>query len=151
MRMLIALFLAVAAPTLYDVTFSVRGDRARGWPVKMKVALTSASGGVEKTIVAADARKPLTLSVAPGLYRLIVTAAGHRKYERLLDVDENLSLREIALAPVPAISGRVITRLKELELPPVGAPVMRGTRQLATTNAQGPFRAEATHHPPPEH
>ena len=137
-------------PTVnFSVNFSMRGDRARGWPVKVRVALTSSSAQLERTIEAADARKPVALSVAPGKYRLTIAAEHHRLYTKDLDVDKDLSLPEIALSPVPAISGRVIARQKELEIPLAGAQVFAGAKQLATTNEQGLFRVELPEEPPP--
>src|SRR2546423_879343 len=141
MRMLIALLFTLAVgrwplaeeapsatgqqPTAnnHNLSFSMRGDRARGWPVKMKITLASPSATKEWTIEAGDARKPVTVSLAEGSYRLTVAAEHHRLYQRTLHLDEDLSLPEIALNAIPAISGRVIARQKELEIPLAGAQV----------------------------
>src|SRR6266516_8228435 len=116
MRTLIALLLALAVdrwpladnsssangqqPTAnqFNVSFSMRGDRARGWPVKTKISLLSQSTTKEWTVEASDARRPLSVRVPPGAYRLTIAAEHHRLYQRTLEVDKDISLPEIALA-----------------------------------------------------
>ena len=148
--MLIALLLLLASPVTHQVSFSLRGDRARGWPVKVKITLASDSHKEELTIEAADARKPVSLRVPPGSYRLTIAAKGHRTVERPLQVDKDLSLPEIALPPIPAIGGRVIAREKDLEIPLVGAQITFGSKVLATTDAAGVFHVELTEEPAPD-
>ena len=103
---------ALVIAALVHLSFSMRGDRARGWPVKTKVTLASPTTTKEWTIEAGDARKPVTVSVPAGSYRLTIAADHHRVFTRTLDVDKDLSLPEIALAAIPAISGRVVARVK---------------------------------------
>jgi hypothetical protein len=151
MRILTALLLLLVSPVLeHEVSFSLRGDRARGWPVKVRIALVSDSHQEEMTVEAAEARKPISLRVPPGSYRLTIAAQGHRTAERSLEVEKDLSLPEIALAPIPAISGRVIARQKELEIPLAGAQVMYGSKQLTTTDEEGLFHVELPDDPPPD-
>ncbi len=135
---------------LVTLTFSVRGDRARGWPVKTEVTLASAATTKQWTIEAADARKPVALKVDPGKYTLTITAPLHRVYTKTIEIDKDLSLPEIALAAVPAISGRVVERVKDAETPLAGAQIMHGERKLTTTDAQGYFRVALTSDPTPE-
>jgi hypothetical protein len=133
---------ALVITALVHLSFSMRGDRARGWPVKTKVTLVSAAAAKELTIEAADARKPVSVEVPEGTYKLTIAAEHHRVYSRMLELDKDLSLPEIPLAAIPAISGRVVAREKEIEIPLAGAQVMDGPKQLATTNEQGLFRVE---------
>lgn len=141
---------APALTALIHLSFSMRGDRARGWPVKTKVTLTSASVTRELTVEAADARKPVSIEVPPGTYKLTIAAEHHRPFNRLVELDGDLSLPEIPLAPIPAINGRVVARDKEIEIPLAGAQVMDGSKQLATTNEQGLFRVELSGERQPE-
>ncbi|MEK6375803.1 MAG: carboxypeptidase-like regulatory domain-containing protein [Acidobacteriota bacterium] len=150
MRTLIALLLLVASPVTHQISFSLRGDRARGWPVKVRITLASEAHTEEMTIEAGDVQKPISVRVPPGSYRLTIVAAGHRTVERTLDVEKELSLPEIALPPIPAISGRVIARQKDLEIPLVGAQVTHGSKLLATTDEQGLFHAELPEEPAPD-
>src|SRR5260370_42092057 len=106
---------ALVIAALVQLSFSVRGDRARGWPVKTKVTLASPSATKEWTIEASDARKPVTVSVPAGSVHLTIAAEHHRVYRRTLDVAKDLSLPEIALAAIPAISARVIPREQEVQ------------------------------------
>jgi hypothetical protein len=136
---------------LVQLSFSMRGDRARGWPVKTKVALVSPSFAKEWTIDAGDVRKPVSLSIPAGSYKLTIAAEHHRVFQRAIEIaDKDLSLPEIALTAIPAISGRVVAREKNAELPLAGAQVMAGPKQLATTNEQGLFRMELYDDPPPD-
>jgi hypothetical protein len=139
---------ALVIAALVQLSFSMRGDRARGWPVKTKVTLASPATTKEWTVEAGDARKPVTVSVPAGSYRLTIAAEHHRIFTRTLDVDGDLSLPEIALAAIPAISGRVVAREKDVEIPLAGAQIMGGSKQLATTNEQGLFRVELSDEPP---
>lgn len=149
--MLIALLLLLASPVVtHDVSLSLRGDRARGWPVKVQITLASGSHKEELTIEAADARKPVSLRVPPGAYRLTIVAKGHRTIERPVEVDKDLSLPEIALPPIPAIGGRVVAREKDLEIPLAGAQIMYGSKLLATTNGAGVFHVELSEEPVPD-
>src|SRR5437870_5083354 len=139
---------ALVIAALVQLSFSMRGDRARGWPVKTKVTLAAPSTTKEWTIEAADARKPVAVSVPAGSYRMTIAAEHHRVFTRTVDVDKDLSLPEIALAAIPAISGRVVAREKDVEIPLAGAQIMGGSKQLATTNEQGLFRVELPDEPP---
>jgi hypothetical protein len=157
MTLLIALLFALAVdgtPTVNGqqptVNFSIRGDRARGWPAKTRIVLAAPSvKPLEWTLEAADARKPVALKVAPGRYTLTIDAPNHRPYSRKIEVDKDLSLPEIALAPVPAISGRVVERRKDVEIPLAGAQIMHGDKKLTATNDQGLFRVELSAEPTP--
>src|SRR5262245_38407883 len=133
---------ALVLAALVNLSFSMRGDRARGWPVKTKVALTTPSFTKEWTIEASDVRKPVSIQIPAGTYKLTIAAEHHRVFQRTLEVDKDLPLPEIALTAVPAISGRVVAREKNYEIPLAGAQIMAGTRQIATTSEQGLFRAE---------
>ena len=141
---------ALVLAALVNLSFSMRGDRARGWPVKTKITLASPSVTKELTVEASDARKPLSVSVPPGSYKLTIAAEHHRVFSRAIDLDKDLSLPEIALSAVPAISGRVVAREKNAEIPLAGAQIMAGSKQLTTTNEQGLFRAELHDEPPPD-
>jgi hypothetical protein len=148
--MLIALLLLLASPVTHEISFSLRGDRARGWPVKVQIMVASETYKKEMTIETGEVRKPIALRVPPGSYHFTITAAGHRTVERALEVAKDLSLPEIALPPIPAISGRVIARQKELEIPLVGAQVTHGSKLLATTDEQGRFHAQLPEEPTPD-
>lgn len=150
MRTLIALLLLVASPVTHQISFSLRGDRARGWPVKVRITLASEAHTEEMTFEAGDVRKPISVRLPPGSYRFTIVAKGHRTVERTLDVEKDLSLPEIALPPIPAISGRVIARQKDLEVPLAGAQVTHGSKLLATTDEQGLFHAELPEEPTPD-
>ena len=128
----------------------MRGDRARGWPVKTHITLASATAKQQEwTIEAAEARKPLAMKVEPGKYTLTIAAAQHRAVTREIAIEKDLSLPEIALPPIPAISGRVIERQKEVEVALAGAQILAGEKQLATTDTRGVFRVELTSEPTP--
>lgn len=141
---------ALVLAALVNLSFSMRGDRARGWPVKTKVALTSPAFTKELTIEAADVRKPLTLQLPPGMYQLTIAAEHHRVYRRTLDLSEDASLPEIALAAIPAISGKVVARQRDMEIPMAGAQILAGTKQLTTTNEQGLFHVDLPEDPTPD-
>ena len=128
----------------------MRGDRARGWPVKTKVALASPAFAKELTIEAADVRKPLTLQLPAGTYQLTIAAEHHRVYKRTLELSEDRSLPEIALSAIPAISGKVVARQRDTEIPLAGAQILAGTKQLTTTNEQGLFHVDLPEDPPPD-
>src|SRR5205085_5409719 len=141
---------AAAAVATHELSFSMRGDRARGWPVKTRVSLVSPSFTKEWTIEAADVRKPITLQLPAGTYRLTIAAEHHRLYARTLELDKDLSLPEIALAAVPAISGRVVARQRDAEIPLAGAQILAGSKQLTATNEQGLFHVDLPEDPPPD-
>lgn len=132
---------------LVTLSFSMRGDRARGWPVKTEVTLTSAKAKKTLTIEASEARKPVAVEVEPGRYAMTIAAPHHRPFNKTIEIEKDLSLPEIALAPVPAISGRVVERRKDVEIPLAGAQIQAGDRQLTTTNDQGLFRVELSEPP----
>src|SRR5436305_11435360 len=86
-------------PTV-NLSFSMRGDRARGWPIKTKVALASPKFAKEWTIERDDVRKPVTLQLPAGTYTFTIKAEHHRLYTRELELDKDVSLPEIALGGV---------------------------------------------------
>jgi hypothetical protein len=163
MRILLALVMCVAAAAsaagsttaeaavaTHDVSFSMRGDRARGWPVKTRVSLTSEASKNEWTIEAGEVRKPVSVRVPAGTYKLTIAAEHHRVFTRTLEVDKDLSLPEIALSAIPAISGLVIFRQREAEIALAGAQILAGARQLATTDEHGRFHVDLPEEDPPD-
>jgi hypothetical protein len=140
-----ALLLAAAV----NLSFSMRGDRARGWPVKTKIAIESSAGTKELLIDAGDARKPVSLQVPAGTVRLTIAAQHHRLFTKTLEVDKDLSLPEIALSAIPAISGRVIARQRNAEIALAGAQILAGGKQLATTDENGLFHVDLPEDPTP--
>lgn len=130
---------------LREVTLSVRGSAARGWPAETTIALRSGPKTPEwTTVVLAKAIANLATIRAPrGRYRLTIAAPHHRIDSRALALDSNVALREVVLAPAPVISGTVVTRGEKGDVPVAGAFVARSDEKLAgTTNEEGAFRVE---------
>ncbi|HEY6136330.1 MAG TPA: hypothetical protein VI670_01040 [Thermoanaerobaculia bacterium] len=146
--------LDVAGNDLRDVTLSVRGNAARGWPAETTLAIqTSPQKAPEWTsaIAAKDIAKLTALRVPRGRVILSIAAPHHATARRALPADGNVALREVTLAPLPIVSGKVVKRGEKGDEPLMGAQVTRPDGKLAaTTDEQGAFRAELSDPVPDE-
>jgi hypothetical protein len=143
----------LASKDLRDVTLSVRGSAARGWPAETMIALrTGVKSPQWQTMIPAKAIASLTTIRAPrGRYGLWIAAPHHLVDRRALQLDANVALREIVLKPAPIVSGTVVRRDEKGDVPLAGAQLARADgKPLGATNEQGAFRFELGE-PVPEH
>src|SRR5256885_1685667 len=132
MRTLIAILLAVAVTPTYELSFSIRGDRARGWPEKVKVTLTAPGGVMEKIIEAADVRRE----------EIVVTHAGQGS--KTIPLGSNLAA-ENDLGSIELPRGVTVKIVLER---PYGAPkplvVSLAEKRVVGTRELKPKETEAT-------
>ena len=124
------------------VTLSVRGDQRHGWPEELRLVVTGADKKTWSWSVAAKSVGALAQIALPsGKYTIQFAADHHLTETRRLDLPLNKSLREIALRPMPVVSGRVMTAK---DAPVADAQIVREDHKvIATTDEQGNFRGEA--------
>jgi hypothetical protein len=133
-----------------NVTLSVRGEARRQWPLETRFEITESKDHLWRWSVPAKLTgKPMSIRVPRGSYTMRVGAEHHKVDRRSLKVDsKDVALNQITLAPLPAVSGRVVTMKKSDDKEPqetavAGAQLARGNGKLLTsTNEQGAFRAE---------
>jgi hypothetical protein len=131
----------VAPKDAYDVTFSVRGDARRGWPVETRIGVFEGKDrGWSWKVPAKLAGKPLTIRLPRGMYGLQFAADHHHTDRRQLRVSADVALRDVILPPLPVVTGHVVT-MKQAAV--AGAQLVGSDgKVLATTNEQGAFRVE---------
>lgn len=128
-----------------NVTVTVRGAAHSGWPLETRFAVFQARDRVWRWSVPAKlAGNKITIRLPHGSYLLEVAAEHHKPDRQPLNIkDADLPPREIALAPLPVVTGRVVTMKKDEQVPLAGAQIARiDGKVLASTNDQGLFRAE---------
>ena len=145
----------VGANDLRDVALSVRGNASRGWPAETTIAIqtspTSKAPEWKTAIAAKDIAKLTTLRVPRGRALLSFAAPHHLTERRPLPPDGNVALREVTLAPLPVVSGKVVKRGEKGDEPVMAAHVTRPDGKIvATTDEQGAFRGELVEPVPDE-
>jgi len=135
--------LDLADQSLREVTLSLTGSRARGWPVDVRMTLERGKTTWDWIVPAKSVTKLRSISVAPDDYALTLAAAHHRGNRGRFHAQKNVALGEIALRPLPAISGRVVQLAEGRETGVAGAQILRGDGKLhATADEQGAFHSE---------
>jgi hypothetical protein len=133
------------------VTLSVRGNAQRGWPLETRFGIVESKDRQWRWSVPAKLiGEPMSIRVKPGTYTMLIGAEHHKGERRQLKVDaKGLALHEITLAPLSAVTGRVVTMKKTgddkepKETPVAGAQLARSDGKiLGSTNEQGAFRVE---------
>jgi hypothetical protein len=131
----------LADKSLKTVTLSVRGSKLRGWPADLRVMLAGPNKRAWGWEIAAKRVESLeSLRVAPAGYMLTLSADRHLVERRRVDAQNDVAIKEIALKPVPAAHGRVLSAKDE--------PITTATIALpngdivANANEQGGFEVE---------
>jgi hypothetical protein len=133
------------------VTLSVRGNARRQWPVETRFEVIESKDRFWRWSVPAKLiEKPMSIRLPRGSYTMRIGAEHHKGDHRPLKIGaEDVAINLITLAPLPAVSGRVVTMKKTgddqrpRETAVAGAQLARGNGKLLTsTNEQGAFRAE---------
>lgn len=135
--------IAVVDPTLTDVTLSVRGDKAHGWPADLRLSVSNneSKKSWSWTVPAKSVATLTQLALPKARYGIKFSADHHLTEMRGLDVPRNRSLGEIVLRPMPVVTGRVLTAKDEAV---ANAQVVREDHKvIATSDEQGNFRGEA--------
>jgi hypothetical protein len=144
----------------HDVTLTLHGEAKRGWPNDVHFKLTQGKSGWEWIEPAKVATKPMTIHLPAGRYELQIAAEHHRTDKRRFDAHSDVALRDVTLAPLPVISGRVVTQKKAADEQPAkdvpvanaqilvaqrpagGGQITTTTKPQASTDEQGAFRTE---------
>jgi hypothetical protein len=155
-----AIDLEAKEPAAHDVTLTLHGEARRGWPNDVHFELTQGKTEWEWIAPAKVATKPMTIHLPAGRYELQIGAEHHRTEKRRFDAHADVALREVTLAPLPVITGRVVTQKKATDdqpakdVPVANAQILvaqrpAGVGQIATTtkrqastDEQGAFRTE---------
>jgi hypothetical protein len=126
---------------LKSVTLSVRGSKLRGWPSDLRVLLTDPKKHAWGWEIAAKRVESLaSLRVAPSQYALTLIADRHLIERRRVDAQNDVALKEIALKPVPAAHGRVVSAKDEaISTATIALP---NGDVIANANEQGAFEVE---------
>lgn len=135
-----------------NVTLSVRGDARRGWPLETRFVITESKDRLWRWSVPAKLiGRTMSIRVPTGSYSMVIGAEHHKADRRPLRVANDVALREITLAPIPVVTGRVVTMKKTgddkepKETPVAGAQLARSDGKiLGSANEQGAFRVELT-------
>jgi len=134
-----------------NVTLSVRGDAKRQWPLETRFLLGVSKDQVWRWSVPAKLiGRPMSIRVPRGSYTMQIGAEHHKSDRRRLKIDANdVALHQITLAPLPAVTGRIVTMKKTgddpeaRETPVFGAQLASAEgKTLGGTNEQGAFRVE---------
>lgn len=134
----------------HTVTLSVRGDVQRGWPVDTRFSIAAGKdSGWRWDVPAKVMAKPVSVRVPRGGYSMQIAAAHHKMERRPLKIDAADLPLQVVLAPLPAVTGRVVT-LKKIGDDKEPKEVAVAAAQLAdseakilgATNEQGAFRIE---------
>src|SRR3954454_621520 len=134
----------------HNVNVSVRGDVQRGWPVETRFAIMAGNdSGWRWDVPAKVMAKPVSIRMARGIYSMQIAAAHHKQDRRPVKIDAADLPLQVVLAPLPAVTGRVVTLKKSgddkepKETAVGGAQVARSDGKiLGSTNEQGAFRIE---------
>ena len=155
-----ALDLEAKEPPAHDVTLTLHGETRRGWPSDVRFKLVQGKGEWEWVEPAKSAGKPLTIHLPAGRYELQIAAEHHRTDRRRFDARSDVAFHDVTLAPLPIITGRVVTLKKTdddqpakevavanaqilvAQRPPAGGQIATVTKPQATADEQGVFRTE---------
>ncbi len=125
---------------LSQVTLAVHGHPRRGWPVTTHLTLTAKGQEWAFSLSAAVVGKLRTIGVPAGSYRMSIAAEHHITDKRTFNAVKSIAVGEIALKPLPVISGRVLNMKEE---PIAGAQLLRSDGKVqAIADEQGQFRTE---------
>ncbi|HEV7487149.1 MAG TPA: hypothetical protein VGQ65_15835 [Thermoanaerobaculia bacterium] len=135
-----------------NVTLSVRGDVQRGWPVETRFAIAMGKdSGWRWDVPSKVIAKPISIRLLPGAYAMQIAAGHHKPDRRPIKIAAADLPLQVILAPLPAVTGRVVTMKKSgddkepKETPVAGAQIARSdAKVLGSTNEQGAFRIELT-------
>jgi len=135
---LLPFFFAAVLPSTVHFTLTA----ARGWPadVTVNVIDLQRGGETQRVVHAPDAVRPVALTLAPGRYRIAITAPHQRQTWREVVVgpDVDLNLGELALTPRPVVRGRVADENGA----PVAAATIRAGTSEARSSGDGAFALE---------
>ena len=136
----------LADKELRDVKLGLRGSAARGWPVETTFSIATKPAAKPDwtwTIPAKLVPPFVTVRMRRGEYVLAVAAPHHRTTNRRVKVEASQPPMEVALAPLPVVSGHVVTATEKGDVAVAGANVFRADGKLAgPSNEQGAFRIE---------
>src|SRR3954453_13690318 len=142
----------------HNVTLSIRGDVQRGWPVETRFAIMAGKdSGWRWDVPAKVMAKPVSIRMARGIYSMQIAAAHHKQDRRPVKIDAADLPLQVVLAPLPAVTGRVVTLRKSgddkepKETAVAGAQVARSDgKVIGSANEQGAFRVEISDPPTEE-
>ncbi|HEV7426751.1 MAG TPA: hypothetical protein VGQ46_10315 [Thermoanaerobaculia bacterium] len=134
------------------VTLSVRGDLQRGWPSETRVAIAAGKdSGWRWSMPAKVVAKPISIRVPRGSYSMQIAAEHHKGDRRPIKTEAADLPVQVTLAPLPAVTGRIVTMKKSgddkepKETPVAGAQIARSdAKVIGSANEQGAFRIEIT-------
>jgi hypothetical protein len=135
-----------------NLTFSARGDVQRGWPVETRFAIAAGKdSGWRWDVPARVMAKPVSIRLPRGAYSMQIAAAHHKPDRRSIKIDAVDLPVQVILAPLPVVTGRVVTMKKSgddkepKETPVAGAQIARiDAKVVGSANEQGAFRIEVT-------
>jgi len=136
----------------HNVTLSVRGDAQRGWPVETRFGIAAGKdSGWRWSVPAKVMAKPISIRMLPGAYLMQIGAEHHKADRRPIRIATADLPLQVILAPLPVVTGRVVTMKKSgdekepKETPVAGAQVARSDAKIiGSANEQGAFRIEVT-------
>jgi hypothetical protein len=136
----------------HSVTLSVRGDVQRGWPVETRFGIAAGKdSGWRWNVPAKVIAKPISIRLLPGTYLMQIGAEHHKADRRPIRIATADLPLQVILAPLPVVTGRVVTMKKSAddkepkETAVAGAQVARSdAKVIGSANEQGAFRIEVT-------
>ncbi len=122
------------------VTLAIAGDRKRGWPLDARLTFAAKEQEWVFPLSTKVVPKLRSIRVPPASYLMTIAAEHHLVAKRTLNAKKDIALGEIALKPLPLISGLVVSMKDE---PIAGVQIVRPDGKIqTTTNEQGQFRTE---------
>jgi hypothetical protein len=136
----------------HNVTLSVRGDVQRGWPVETRFAIAAGKdSGWRWSVPAKVMAKPISILLLSGAYSMQIAAEHHKADRRSVKIATADLPLQVVLAPLPVVTGRVVTMKKSgddkepKETAVAGAQLARSDAKIiGSANEQGVFRIEIT-------
>ncbi|HSY47956.1 MAG TPA: carboxypeptidase-like regulatory domain-containing protein [Thermoanaerobaculia bacterium] len=123
-----------------NITLAIVGDRRRGWPLDARLTFATKEQEWMFPLSTKVVGKLRSVRLPPASYLMTIAAEHHLIAKRTLNAKKDIALGEIALKPLPLISGRVVTMKDE---PLAGVQIVRPDGKIqTTTNEQGQFRTE---------
>src|SRR5205807_132393 len=136
----------------HNVTISVRGEAQRGWPIETHFSIAAGKdSGWRWSVPAKLMAKPVSIRLLPGSYLMQIGAEHHKADRRPIKIATADLPLQVVLAPLPAVTGRVVAMKKSgddkepKETPVAGAQIAHSdAKVMGSTNEQGAFRIEVT-------
>ncbi|HEX9458820.1 MAG TPA: carboxypeptidase-like regulatory domain-containing protein [Thermoanaerobaculia bacterium] len=123
-----------------NIALAIAGDRRRGWPLDARLTFSTKEQDWVFPLSTKVVAKLRSVRLPPASYLMTIAAEHHLIAKRTLNAKKDVALGEIALKPLPLISGRVVNMKDE---PIAGAQlVLTDGKIQTTTNEQGQFRTE---------